>query len=151
MGESMRVSEHVLRLAGLLPPNEAEQITVEGKQGAAQSDLISHVFGKPYTAGNRTIIPVARVRFVSPPGSGPKRMSDAENSRPRKHKMPRAARFWKMGGVYGMSTPVALVEISEKGVRVRPVFDTLPVILGGMLLGAWNVYWIMRAIREWRC
>ncbi len=122
MEESIRVSDRVLRLAGLLPPNEAEQITVEGTENTPQPNVVSKVFGKPYVVGNRTLIPVARVRFASMPGSGSK----------------------------GMSTPVALVEVSEKGVRVQPVFEMLPVILGGMLLGAWNVYWITRTIREWR-
>ncbi len=129
MEGSIRVSDRVLRLAGLLPENGTEQVTVEGGESTPQPNLISQVFGKPYVVGDKTIIPVVRVRFAS---------------------LPTGRQSWKMGDGYGMSTPVALIEVSEKGVCVQSVFDMLPVILGGMLVGAWNVYWIMRTIREWR-
>lgn len=135
MEESIRVSERVLRMAGLLPTREPQQITVEGGESVPQPDLISQVFGKPYVAGKTTIIPVARVRSTSATAS------------------PGSARLRKSGDVYGtgdVSTPVALIEVGEEGVRVRYVFDMLPVVVAGLLVGAWNVYWLMRTLREWR-
>lgn len=135
MEESIRVSERVLRMAGLLPTRQPEQITVEGRESVAQPGLISQVFGKPYIVGRTTIIPVARVRSTSAPAS------------------PGSARLGKSGDVYGtggVGTPVALIEVGEGGVRVRYVFAMLPLIVACLLVGAWNVYWLLRTLREWR-
>ncbi len=93
--------------------------------GAPQPLDVSAVFGKPYTVGDRTVIPVARVSYAV--GSSA-----------------------KGGGRAMTAQPVAVIEIGGGHVRVQQLASPLPIILGGMLVGAWNVYWIARAVREWR-
>jgi hypothetical protein len=107
--------------AGLTTGAEAG---AEVEAGAPQPLDVSAVFGKPYTAGDRTVIPVARVSYAV--GSGT-----------------------KGGGRAMTARPVAVVEIGGGRVRVQQIVSPLPIILGGMLVGAWNVYWIARAVREW--
>ncbi|MGA7730893.1 MAG: hypothetical protein WCD37_06435 [Chloroflexia bacterium] len=82
---------------------------------------VSAVFGEPRTAGDKTIIPVAGVR-----------------------------RAYGLRGGWSSAWPVAVIEIDSQGVRVKPVINEAIIPLAGMLLGAWNVYWLLRAIREWR-
>lgn len=43
--------------------------------------------------------------------------------------------------------PIAVVEISPDKVRVKPILDVTRIALGGMLLVAWNVFWITLTIR----
>ncbi len=83
---------------------------------------VDRVFGKPYNVEGMTVIPVARIRLVR----GPR------------------------GFVYREVKPAALIEVTERGVQIKPVVNTLLMALAGILLGAWNVYWVTRTIREWR-
>jgi hypothetical protein len=76
------------------------------------------VFGKPYTKGESTLIPVADVYFG------------------RRGRVVR-------------TQPVAVIEIGPKGVKVRDVRSQLPIVLAGILLGGWNVYWIAKTVRDW--
>jgi hypothetical protein len=101
--------------------HEQAQATTE----APQPPDVSAVFGKAYTVGAKTVIPVARVSYVM--GSGAKGQGKALTAQ-----------------------PVAVIEISVGRVRIQQIVNPLPIILGGMLVGAWNVYWIARAVREWR-
>ena len=87
-------------------------------------DVVAHVsavFGEPSTVGDRTVIPVAGVRHV-----------------------------YGFRGGWSSASPVAVVEIGPEGVKVRPVVNNTLIPLAGMLLAAWNVYWVMRTIRAWR-
>lgn len=132
MKESIRVSEHVLRLAGLLPGVEAEHHAVRGIESAPQPAIISRVFGEPIITEVRTVIPVASVRFGS------------QVARDKQQDL-------GCGVVGGLkdSSPIAVIEVDRQGVWVRGVFDRGPIIVMGLLLGCWNAYWIVRAVREW--
>jgi hypothetical protein len=89
--------------------------------GEAGIAHVSAVFGEPRTVGDKTIIPVASVRHA-----------------------------YGIGGGWSSASPVAVIEIDSQGVRVKPVINEAIIPLAGMLLAAWNVYWLLRTIREWR-
>lgn len=144
MGESIRPSKRVLRLVGLLPASEPEHIEVRGREVGPQPELISRVFGEPYVLHGKTIIPVSRVRFFVP-----ERPSSQESRATAKGKR-RSKRLWKQTGLYGVSEPFALIEVSQDGVKIQRIPNVLPIALLGILSGAWNLYWILRTVRERR-
>jgi len=100
---------------------------------------VKTVFGEPYQVNGRTIIPVARVRygfgFGGGPGKGPEKEQDATGA--------------GGGGGAGVSIrPVAVLEISEGGTRVRPIVDVTRLAIAGMMLVAWNVLWVTYTVRR---
>jgi hypothetical protein len=48
-----------------------------------------------------------------------------------------------------MRSQVAVIEVDAGGVRIRAMQGKVPLLLAGILLAAWNIYWIVRALREW--
>lgn len=97
---------------------------------------VSSVFGEPYKVGEKTIIPVARVRHAMGfgTGEGPEGSGGSGGG----------------GGSYSGARPVAVIEIEGDNVRVKPVTDTMPIALAGILLAAWNVFWITKTVRALR-
>jgi uncharacterized spore protein YtfJ len=110
------------------------------------SASVKTVFGEPIKVGDWTIVPVARVsasfglgfgRGIRP-GAPPSEAAGAEGG---------------IGGGGGgkMSVrPVAVIEIAPDRVRVKPIVDVTRIVLAGIFLVAWNVFWItltMRAVR----
>src|SRR5437660_530642 len=90
--------------------------------------IMSSVFGEPYEVDGKTLIPVEQVRsfgmgWSSKNGSG--------------------------GGALFFGSPasrkkrVAVIEVDQGQVRIVRIPDYLPIIIGGMLVGAWNLYWIL--------
>jgi hypothetical protein len=53
------------------------------------------------------------------------------------------------GGDYALRKRVAVVEVSDLGVRVR-LARRRQLILVCMAAVGWNVYWVLRTLREWR-
>ncbi len=91
------------------------------------------VFGDPVHVNGRTIIPVARVRYGFGFGMG-------RNSEKERNEEETAVGG---GGGGGLSIrPVAVLEISDKETRVRPIVDLTRLALAGMALVAWNVFWV---------
>jgi uncharacterized spore protein YtfJ len=109
---------------------------------------VSKVFGEPYKVGDRTLIPVAEVslRYGFGGGTGP--VTDSGQGSANEES--RSAQMGGGGGGGGMvrTSPVAIIEVDDKGVTIKPVFNVGAVSIAGMLLAAWNVYWITRTIRE---
>src|SRR5438477_570098 len=103
-----------------------EQVIADGGTAERLPQIadVESVFGKPYEVGGKTLIPVAELRRFA------------------------------MGRARGINLrvrPVAVIEVENGQVRiVRVPHSPLPVIIGGMMLGAWNMYWILRTVREWR-
>ncbi len=56
------------------------------------------------------------------------------------------------GGGGGVSVrPIAVLEITDKETKMKPIFDVNRLALAAMLLAAWNVFWITytrRALRK---
>ena len=93
------------------------------------------VFGEAVAQGDRTVVPMARVLqgFGWGVGSGSQQGSGQGEGGGR--------------GGFIRARPVAVLEIGPDGTRIRPVPDVTRLAFGGMLLMAWNVYWLTRMVR----
>ena len=105
------------------------------------------VFGSPVTAEGRTVIPVAKVAYGFGMGAGREIMpkeaeaEEAEESQEEEDS--------DNGGVAGggmMARPLAVIEVTPGGSRVKPVIDEQRLALAGGLLGAWIVFWLAHAL-----
>ncbi len=119
----------VFDLTDDIPFAEIDDIPLTGGPGVMNSTPeveaatahVSAVFGEPLVVGDKTIIPVASVRRV----------------------------FGFRGG-WTSAAPVAVIEVGEDGVNIRSLNTPVLIPLAGILLVAWNVYWVMRMIRDGR-
>ncbi|MEM7126398.1 MAG: spore germination protein GerW family protein [Chloroflexota bacterium] len=124
---------------------------------------VNKVFGPPTHEGDTTIIPVAQVQFgfgfgggmgSSPNGHDP---DNLDETLPEKANAGEDASIQDGeglsqgggggGGAGGRSTPRGYIHISPAGVKYTPIMDETRIPLGGMLVGAWSIFWIMLTIR----
>lgn len=103
---------------------------------------VNACFGEPVTVEERTVIPVAKVGygFGMGAGQGPSAVVDEA--------MPEAEmEAGGSGGGGGMtSSPLAIVEVTAQGTRVKPIIDKDKVMVASLLVGAWAVFWLARAL-----
>ena len=79
------------------------------------------VFGEPYRVGDKTIISAAGVQtFYRASGDVP---------------------------IYSQTTRVAIIEVDDHGVRIKPVANRRLQVLAWALMLAWIAYWLLRTIR----
>lgn len=102
---------------------------------------VATVFGDPVEVGDKTIIPVADVKFGFGLGfgEGPTASKEDEESETS-----------SQGGGSGggvMARPLAVIEISDAGVVVKPVSDEGRIALVSVLTGAWAIMWIALTLR----
>lgn len=142
---TVRPTKKALKAAKLLPENEPEHHVARGEEVPPQPAPVSHVFGPPQAVGDRTLIPVASVQYVSGRGMRGRRAPKGD-----KNTGQLVTRLARKGGTFTKRIPVAIVEVSDEGVRVHSMPTPLSVVLAGILLAGWNVYWVMRTVREWR-
>jgi uncharacterized spore protein YtfJ len=101
----------------------------------------SAVFGAPVHEGDVTVIPVARVWYGFGEGSGsgtgeaPSGSSQIQTGEGRG------------GGGGGHARPLGYIRIAGDDVRFEPIMDPGRLMLAGMALAAWNVFWIAAAVR----
>lgn len=97
---------------------------------------VKTVFGDPVTVNGRTIIPVAHVRYAFGVGMGRGKSEKQEGT-------------GEGGGGGGGVTvrPVAILEVGEQEIKVKPVPDVTRMAMMGMALVAWNVFWITATVR----
>jgi uncharacterized spore protein YtfJ len=99
---------------------------------------VRRVFGEPITAHDRTVIPMARVRAIFGFGGGGGLDGEASGS----------------GGGGGGSlaaTPVGAIELNADGVHIHTSPNVIArVIIVGLIVIAWNVFWGMRTARRLR-
>lgn len=101
---------------------------------------VKTVFGEPYQVNGRTIIPVARVRYGFGFGLGRRNWAEKAHGEPDEG-----------GGGAGASVrPVAVLEVGATETKVKPILDVTRLVLGAMLLAAWNVFWISYTVRRVR-
>jgi uncharacterized spore protein YtfJ len=131
---------------------------------------VKTVFGEPYQIDGRTIIPIARVAYGFGFGGGYGNGSapdaaETASGTPRREPGRRTAKAAAGepaaesgagggGGGAGISVrPVAVLEVSGAETKFRPIVDVTRVVIAGMLLGAWSVFWITYTVRKtaaWR-
>jgi uncharacterized spore protein YtfJ len=106
---------------------------------------VNACFGKPVSVEGRTVIPIARVGYGFGMGAGEGPTAELEAEMPEKEQM-------GIGGVGGgggggmTSSPLGVVEITAQGTRVEPIIDQQKVAIASMLVGAWSVFWLSRAL-----
>jgi uncharacterized spore protein YtfJ len=102
---------------------------------------VGAVFGEPVKVGEKTIIPVADIKygFGFGYGEGPAESFEREEPSPS----------GQGGGVGGgiAARPVAVLEITDQEVKVKPVLDEGRIALTGIFAGIWFIYWIASAIK----
>ncbi|MBI3998713.1 MAG: hypothetical protein HY355_06735 [Armatimonadetes bacterium] len=100
---------------------------------------VKTVFGEPFQVNGRTIIPVAKVAYGFGFGAGRSNEREKEEEETGEGG----------GGGGGVSVrPVAVLEISGQDTKVKPIVDVTRLALAGMVLAAWNVFWIAYTIRK---
>lgn len=106
---------------------------------------VKTVFGEPYQVNGRTVIPVAKVAygFGFGGGRGNGKGNGAEGSR---------AGGGAGGGAGGLLSvrPVAVLELSGTQTAIKPIVDVTRLVIAGMALAAWNVFWITYTVRRVR-
>ena len=99
-----------------------------------KSANVNAVFGQPVQMGEKTVIPIASVRYGFGLGFGEQEELASE------------ANVGGGGGAGAVAKPLGLAEITPESTRVETVVDEQRVIRAGMLLGAWSVFWIANAL-----
>jgi uncharacterized spore protein YtfJ len=99
------------------------------------------VFGEPQTFGETTIIPLARVTYGFGGGGG---ASGAAESGDGGSARDEGA---GMGGGL-MASPAGVIKITGEDVKIEPYMPIGAVSIAGILMAAWNVYWIAKTIRD---
>jgi uncharacterized spore protein YtfJ len=101
------------------------------------------VFGEPIQQGNVTLIPVASITYGFGTGQGwgrgAKEGEQAATGAPQEG-------AGAGGGGGGMARPLGYIKIDENGAKWEPAMNMTLVSLGGMLMVAWNVFWVMKMI-----
>ena len=129
---------------------------------------VKTVFGEPYQLDGRTIVPVARVAYGFGFGGGRangKAPAEDEGAAAQRRETGRRAANAGADAAYGTEAipgsgvgggggagvtvrPVAVLEMSGAETKVRPIVDVTRIVLAGMLLVAWNVFWITFTVRR---
>ncbi len=113
---------------------EQQEVDFSPVERPSQLASVDTIFGKPYEVGSKTIIPIAQTRRIVLGRAG------LGGDTPRSG----------IGSIFSGAKPVAVLEIENGRLQVVRIPNPLPIALMGMLVGAWNFYWLMRTVREWR-
>ncbi len=107
----------------------------------------SRVYGEPVREGDTIVIPVAEhgiaFGYGFGSGEGPVEaggVGDGEAGR-------MGTGSGAGGGAWGGTKPRGFIKITPVGVVYEPVIDVNRLGLAGIVLGAWNVFWIALAVR----
>jgi uncharacterized spore protein YtfJ len=101
----------------------------------------SAVYGEPVTVGEKTIIPIADIKygFGLGYGEGPAELEEQEDP-------PSGSQGGGAGGGIA-ARPVAVLEITADGVTVKPVMDEGRIALAGILTGMWFILWAAMTLK----
>ncbi len=94
---------------------------------------VDAAFGTPIEAAGKTVIPIASAMY----GFG---MGGGEGEREGRSDVGGGG-----GGGY-MVRPLALAVIDEGGVHIQPVVNAGRIVLAGILVGAWSIFWLGRVM-----
>ena len=111
------------------------QARIEALERLGGVVAVERVFGEPVTRGDRTIIPMAAVSTAFGYGGGSSAAEGADGGG---------------GGGRLAAHPVGVIELNADGVHIHPVVDVTRLVTLLLLVGAWNVFWIVRAIQKRR-
>ena len=104
---------------------------------------VSTCFGEPLTVEGRTVIPIAKVGYGFGLGAGQGPMREIEEAMGEVDE----GLTGGSGGGGGMtSSPLGVIEVTPQGTRVEPIIDEQKVAIVGILVAAWSVFWLARAL-----
>jgi uncharacterized spore protein YtfJ len=101
-------------------------------------------FGEPIQAAGRTVIPVASVAWFGGYGRGKPLAKMPPVGTPGQEGESSGRRL----RIASRVRPLAVVEVSDDGVRLRRVTDTTAIVLGAFAMAAWNVFWVALTLRS---
>lgn len=108
-------------------------------------------FGSPIERNGHTLIPVARVNFGYGLGFGGGSGFGSRHGKGIPDEFGTPAEGGEGGGGGGggggSSSPVAVVDISDGDVVVKPITDTTRIAMSWMALIAWAAFWLMLTVR----
>jgi uncharacterized spore protein YtfJ len=107
----------------------------------------SACFGEAVERDGHTLIPVARVNFGYGLGFGGGSDTHVGPSTNGVEDAGAEGGGGGGGGGGGSSTPVAIIDISDRGVEIKAIEDKTRIIIGGLMLAAWNVFWLSLTAR----
>jgi uncharacterized spore protein YtfJ len=96
---------------------------------------VSAVYGEPVQVGERTIIPVADIKYGFGLGYGEGSAGEDEEEELET----RGQGGGTGGGV--AARPVAVIEVSDEGVQIKSVTDEGRIALAGIFTGVWLIFW----------
>ena len=99
------------------------------------------ILGEPQTVEGKTLIPVAAV------SKGFALSFEQEASQEDESNESAAEHDDNVGGL-AASRPVAVLELSDDNIVVRPITDETKVSIAGIALFAWVVFWVGATIRS---
>ena len=104
---------------------------------------VQAVFGQPVKVGERLVIPIAQVSYGYGLGFG----EGGASQTPEENADSGAAGGAGAGGGGGAAArPLAMAEITPEGVHIEPVINEQAVVMAGIALAAWSIFWIARAV-----
>jgi uncharacterized spore protein YtfJ len=110
-------------------------------QDMREKASVNAVYGEPVTAGDKTVIPMADIKYAFGLGygEGPAQSDEQDESQAGSHG----------GGVGGgiAARPVAVLEITHDEVKIKPVIDEGRIVLASLLTGVWSIFWIAMTIK----
>jgi len=115
--------------------------------GSIPDDLSAGAcFGTPVERDGHTLIPVARINFGYGMGfgggSGGKGIPGDFATAPETGEGGGGG-----GGGGGSATPVAIIDITDGDVQIKPVEDTTRITLGAFTMVAWVTFWLFLTAR----
>ncbi|HLB23374.1 MAG TPA: spore germination protein GerW family protein [Dehalococcoidia bacterium] len=126
---------------------DAADELVRQVSGIPQELGASACFGEAVVRDGHTLIPVARVNFGYGLGFGGGQGKGFEPGEPGTVGQSEGSGGGGGGGGGGSSTPVAVIDISESGVRIEPIEDKTRMAMAGITMVAWNAFWVLWTIR----
>lgn len=102
---------------------------------------VGAVFGEPVPAGEKSILPVADIKYGFGFGYG-EGTTPAEGE----EEAPSSGQGGGAGGGIA-ARPVAVLEVSAEGVTVKPVMDESRIALAGILAGIWTIFWVTKTLQ----
>lgn len=105
---------------------------------------VNACFGEPVTVEGRTVIPIAKVGYGFGMGAGhAAAIAEVEE---RIEEIEKAPNGPGGGGGGVTSSPLGVIEVTSQGVRVEPIIDEQKIAIVALLVGAWSVFWLARAL-----
>lgn len=131
---------------------DAIQALFERLEKVPEEVNVNAVFGKPETIGERTLIPVAELRYGFGVGAGSAPTTTpccaGEDEEPPEPEMDagkdedQETAMGVGGGAGARTRPIAYIEVGPEGTHVKAIIDEQKVALAGILLSVWAVGWL---------